>query len=239
MPDLCLVQASHVLPDADVIAALPSLTKWSRLVTDAYALAPATFSFMTFADFQLGKAAGAWPLFLNKHSTDPTALGFHDTLGGEPYGRSFSGDDILDGISPWVTLSHEAGEMIVDPYTNSIVHLKDGSMTIREICDAVEDDIQAITIDNLPWSNFVYPEYWDDVTAHPPGTRFDCQCRLSGPCPSLTPGGYVALLRPGQPWSQVTDRRIGSRASVRADRHMTSHRARRMMLVPIPGSAPP
>lgn len=229
MTDICVVQASRVLSDADVIAALPSLTKWSRLVTDAYALAPVTISFVTFADFQLGKAVGAWPLFLNKHSTEPDALGFHEVDDtGEPYGRSFSGDDILDGISPWVTLSHELGEMIVDPYTNFVVHLRDGSMTIREICDAVEDDIQAITIDNLPWSNFVLPPYWDDVTAHPPGTKFDYQGRLSGSCPSLSPGGYISILRPGQPWSQITDMRLGGRPSIRSLRFHSSLRRMKM-----------
>ena len=117
MPDIVLVQASTILPDAEVIAALPALGKWTRLVTDAYGLEPVSLSFMLLADFQAGKAQETWPLFLNRHSTDPGALGFHDTLDGRPYSRSFSGDDKLDGLNPWVTITHELAEMIVNPAT--------------------------------------------------------------------------------------------------------------------------
>jgi hypothetical protein len=222
MTDIVLVQASRVLPDADVIAALPSLTAWAKLVTDTHAIEPATFSFMQLDDFLAGKGAGAWPIFLNKHSTEPNALGFHDVANGAPYGRSFSGDDILDRISPWVTLSHEAGEIIRNPMVQDFVTLRDGSITPRELCDAVEDDIQAIVIDNIPYSNFVYPTYWDVDVQHPLGTKFDYQGRLSGPCPALTPGGYLAILPPGpgQQWGQITARRLGGGGnSVRAERH--------------------
>lgn len=232
MTDIVLVQSSTVLLDVEVITALPSLTKWAKLITDAYALESVTFSFIQLNDYLSGKAAGAWPIFLNKHSTDPGALGFHDVLSGAPYGRSFSGDDILDKISPWVTLSHEAGEIIGNPLVQNFVTLRDGSITPRELCDAVEDDSQAIIIDGIKFSNFVLPTYWDVNVNHPPGSRFDYQWRLSGPCPSLTPGGYLAILPPGQGqvWGQITARRLGRGGnSVRADRHYNNSLRARLL----------
>lgn len=230
MPDICLIQASHVIPDAEVVAALPALGKYAKLVTDTYALEPVQLSFMQLDDFLAGKASGAWPHFLNRHSTDPGALGFHDTQDGVPYGRSFSGDDELDGLSPWVTITHELAEMIGNPFVKIFVTLRDGSITIRELCDAVESDTQAIPIDGIPCSNFVFPNFWVDTVAYAPGTKFDYQGRLTGPCPTLTAGGYAEIMRPGQPWSQITDRRAmpGARTSTRADRHLAAHRFAQM-----------
>ncbi len=231
------MQASHVLADADVIAAIPALTKWGRLLTDSYALPPTTFSFMSFADFQAGQAGSTPRLFLNKHSSDPTALGFHEVQDGVPYGRSFSGDDQLDNIDPWVTMSHEAGEMILNAYIQEFVTLRDGSQVPKEACDAVEDDAQAIIIDNIPFSNFVLPTYWQDGVQHPLGTRFDYQGRLHGPCPALTPGGYQAILPPGAAdWTQLTAMLLGSkpRPSVRQQRFHGSLRHRQLIAVHAP-----
>ncbi len=247
MTDIVLVQASHVIPDVDVIAAIPSLTKWARLVTDAYGLEPCNFSFAPLDEFlrqgglsALGLSARpSWPLFINRHSTDPGALGFHSAANGRPYGRSFAGDDILDKISPWTTLSHEAGEMILNPYVKEYVTLRDGSITVKEACDAVEDDIQAIEIDGYKWSNFVLPTYWDNRSIQSPGTKYDYQGRLAGSCPALTPGGYQAILRPGATsWTQVTEMHLGSRPrpSVRSQRFHGSLRHRQLEAT---GAPPP
>lgn len=220
--DICLVQASGVIPDAEVIAALPALNAWAKLVTDSHALTACKISFMTLAQWKAGQASDTPPLFLNRHSTDPGAAGFHSTMpDGAPFGRSFSGDDILDGVNPWVTITHETGEMIGNLWVKNFVTLKDGSTVPRELSDAVEDDIQAIVIGGIPCSNFVLETYWQDTIAYPPGTTFDYQGRLSGPCPTLTPGGYQSILAPGgQQWTQVTAMHLGSRPrpSVRSQR---------------------
>jgi hypothetical protein len=171
------------------------------------------------------------PIYLNRHSTEPGALGFHDAQNGRPYGRSFSGDDLLDRIDPYVTLAHEAGETILNPYIRNFFTDRLGNRYSRELCDAVEDDIQAVEIDGYKWSNFVLPPYWDDRTAHPPGTKFDYQGRLSGPCPALTPGGYMAVLRPGaSSWTQINEMHLGSRPrpSVRSQRFHGSLRHRQL-----------
>ena len=239
MTDIVFVQASHVIPDAQIIAALPAFQKWTKLVTDSYAFEPCRLSFMTLADWMAGKAGDTPPLFWNKHSPDPNALGFHDTLAGKPFGRTFSGDDILDRISPWVTASHEAGEMLGDLLVDQMITLKDGSITPQELADAVEDDAQAIVIDNISLSNFVLPPYWEDQVTHPPGTKFDYlsqmdgKQRLHGPCPALTPGGYASILPPGagQQWTQVMAQLLGSRPrpSVRSQRFHGSLRHQQLL----------
>ena len=241
--DIVLVQASRVLPDADVIAAIPSLTKWAKLVTDSYALPECHVSFMQLQDYLAGKAGPASPnlapLFINKHSTDPGALGFHDTdNAGIPYGRTFAGDDLLDRVSPWTTMAHEVGEVLNNPFVKKIVTLRNGDLTPEEIADAVEDDSQAIIIDNYAWSNFVFPNYWEDKVAYPPGTKFDYQGRLRGPAPTLTPGGYLSIYPPGGPsWTQITAMHLGTRArpSARSARFHGSLRHRQLVAaVPAP-----
>lgn len=232
--DIVLVQASAVIPDAEIIAAVPAFQKWGKLVTDSWAFPSCTFSFMPLDQFLAGDAGDTPGLLFNRHSPDPMALGFHDVgPDGKPFGRTFSGDDLLDRLSPWVTASHEAGEMLGNLYVKIFVTLRDGSITVRELCDAVEDDAQAIVIDNIPFSNFVLPAYYDIATDHPSGTRFDYQGRLSGICPALTPGGYVSILPPGpgQEWTQLTAMRLGSRPrpSVRSQRFHGSLRHQQLL----------
>jgi hypothetical protein len=231
MTDFILVQASNVLLDTDVITALPSLAKWARLLTDAFALPAARLDFISLSAWQVAPNAFPAPVFLNRHSTDPLALGFHATMNGKPYGRSFAGDDLLDRISPWVTLSHEVGEIIINGMIDKFFTDRLGNRYPMEDMDAVEDDIQAIVIDNIPFSNQCLPSYWDDRTAHAPGTKFDYQGRLSGPCPALTPGGYLGVLRHGAAsWTQITEMHLGSRPrpSVRSQRFHGSLRHRQL-----------
>lgn len=240
MTDLVLVQASTVIPDAEIIAAIPAFQKWTKLLTDSWALPPCTLSFMRLDQYLAG-AAGATPgLLFNKHSPDPTALGYHDvTAAGVPFGRTFSGDDILDGISVWVTAAHEAGEMLLNPYVKNFVTLPDGSITPEEACDAVEDDAQAIVIDNIPFSNFVLPPFYEPLVRQPLGAKYDYKSlmdgnqRLTGPIPNLTPGGYASILRPGagQQWGQITEMHLGSRPrpSVRQQRYHGSPRHQQLI----------
>jgi hypothetical protein len=239
MTDIVLVQASRVLPDAEVIAALPAMTKWTRLVTDSYGMPSMRLGFVPLDAWQPNPNSFPTPVFLNRHSTDPMALGFHDLMNGKPYGRSFSGDDILDRINPWVTLTHEIAEILGNGMIDKFTILSDGSKVPDELSDAVEDDIQAIVIDNRPHSNFVLPPYW---TAAIGLKRYDYTGRLSGPCPVLTPGGYLPILRPGaKNWTQINEyhltgtRRIG----VRAERYAGSLRHRQLEAATISGVPAP
>ncbi len=170
--------------------------------------------------FQDGATSGAWPLFMNNHSRDPGALGWHDlSPGGIPFGRVFWGDCKRYGISGTVDASHEAGEMRVDPTINNFFTLSNGWVVLREVGDAVESDENGITVDNMLFTDFVLPDYFSEKRA----ARYDYQNKLTGPCPTLTPGGYMGVFKDGQ-WGQVTQMMLGGPPSYRSIRFHNSHR---------------
>jgi hypothetical protein len=235
MTDIVLVQASRILTDAQVVSVLPSLQKWDDdYLRPAWSLDAARYGFATMADFQAGKTTGAWPIFINNHSRDPGALGFHSqTPDGQPFGRVFVGDCLRYGISWTVDLSHEAGEMREDPTIDNFFTMADGRIVMREVGDAVEADENGIMVDGLLMTDFVMPNYFS--TQMPPGSgvQFDYQRKLHGPCPALTPGGYMGVFEGGQ-WTQVTAMFYGGAPTNRSLRHHNSHRTPRA----IPTSAP-
>lgn len=227
MTDLVLVQASRVLADAEIRAVLPALNKWdATMLRPAWGLDAARYSFATMAQFQSGATSGAWPIFINDHSRDPGALGWHTTApDGQPFGRVFAGDCRRYGISWTVDLSHEAGEMRVDPTVDNYFRLADGRIVMREVGDAVEDDANGIHVDGILLTDFVLPDYFSTKT----GVPFDYQRRLRGHCPTLTPGGYMAIFDPSNPsagWGQVSMNMMGP-VSYRSIRHQNSHRTPR------------
>lgn len=155
--------------------------------------------------------AGAWPIYLNKHSTDPGALGWHDDQNGQIFSRVFVGDCRRYGLSPSVTLSHEALELILDPDIKRVWKMPDGRLAAFEACDAVESDDLAVEINGVKLSDFVLPAYFSTGTRLP----FDFGHRLTGPCPDLTPGGYMSI-RDKSGWTQVQADRLDGLAGRRA-----------------------
>ena len=228
MTDLVLVNASHILTDAEVQAILAPLSKWDNdYLRPAWGLDAATYSFATLAQFQNGATTGAEPIFVNNHSRDPGALGWHTASpDGQPFGRVFAGDCKRYGISWTVDLSHEAGEMRVDPTIDNYFRLTDGRIVLREVGDAVESDENGITVDGVLFTDFVLPDYFSNKS----GVRFDYEGKLRGACPTLTPGGYMGIFENGQ-WGQVTMNMMGP-ASYRSIRHQNSHRTPRAMPPP-------
>ncbi len=227
--DIVIVNASRVLTDAEIQAVLPSLQKWdSTMVRPAWGLDAATYSFATMAQFQAGATAGAWPIFVNNHSRDPGAVGWHDRApDGQPFGRVFAGDCRRYGISWTVDLSHEAGEMRNDPTIDNFFTMADGRIVLREIGDAVESDENGIVVDGVLLTDFVLPDYFSSKTTG----RFDYQNKLRGPCPALTPGGYMGIFENGA-WGQVTAMYMGGRPSWRSVRFHNSHRGLAMPTPP-------
>lgn len=229
MPRIVIVNASHVLTDAEVQAVVAPLQKADdTLLRPAWNLDPATYEFMPWQAFPWPEYRSApeemWPLFVNNHSTDPGALGWHTDQAqlDRVFGRVFAGDCVRYGISWTVDLSHEAFEMRVDPRTDRVQVLPDGRTALMESCDPVEDDLQAIDVDGVKITNFVLPSYFNQ------GPRpWDYGQRLTGPCPTLTAGGYQELLVNGQ-WTQVTAMHLGGPASYRSQRFHRSERARRL-----------
>lgn len=171
-----------------------------------------------------------WPIFLNRHSTDVGALGWHDDDPSQnirTYSRVFVGDCMRFGLDWGVTLSHEALELVLDPDIKRVWRMPDGRLAALEACDAVEADDLAYNIGGCMMSDFVLPAYFS-TSRHGP---FDFRGHLNHRCPGLTPGGYMSISDQDGNWSQITmdrkDGMIGRRALVNGFRRQ--FRARRAL----------
>lgn len=222
MVAIIVVNASTILRDEEVEAVLPALQRWdNEMLAPSWGLEPCTYSFLP--RHRLNEVSeNDWPIYINRHSTDASALGWHDDRAGRIFGRVFAGDCLRYGVSWTVDLSHEAAEMRGDPTIDRIVTLPDGRQAIVELCDPVEDDLLAIDVDGVKLSDFVLPAYFDGG----PGP-YDYGNHLRGPCPTLTSGGYQSLLVNGA-WTQVTAMYLGGDPSYRSQRYHRSHRMPRI-----------
>lgn len=213
MVDIVLVNASHVLTDAEISATISTFQKWDDdMLRPAWGFDVCKYSFMTWSEFEQNQDENIWPIFINNHSTDPGVGGFHDDEAGRIFGRVFAGDALRYGISWTVDASHEAAEIRGNPTIDKTVNIRGGMIALRELCDPVEADEQAIDVDGVKLSNFVLPSYFDNG----PGP-WDYQNKLTGPCPTLTVGGYQSLYVYGA-WTQITASYIGGPQSYRSQR---------------------
>lgn len=168
-----------------------------------------------------------WPIFLNRHSNDPGALGWHDDDPAQNiriYSRVFVGDCMQLNLNWQTTLSHEALELIGDPDIRRVWKMPDGRLAAYEMCDAVEADDQAYDIAGFAASNFVLPNYFS-MSRHGP---FDFRHKLHHACPSLTPGGYMSVTDRSGNWQQLTMDRanglMGRRAAMNGHRRLLRSR---------------
>jgi hypothetical protein len=166
-------------------------------------------------------------IYLWEGSDVPGALGYHDRNNrGIPYGFVFTQLSAQLG-EPWsVTLSHEALELVGDPYVNQLVmgpHPADASRDVffwYEMCDAVQ--AETYEIDGVAVSNFLLPLYFT-VEAEAEG-RNDFLGRLhagqSLQSFGLNPGGYIGFWDPttGQheTYAQRDDAKAAERLRIKA-----------------------
>ena len=133
---------------------------------------------------------GAMPCEVSDTPDQPGAAGYHaEGPDGTPYIKvfTFDGTSTLQGPDATsVTLSHEVGELTVDPAANRWADGPDGSDYAMELCDPVEGDtyeLQGVSV-----SNFVLPSYFDPQAAA--GSKFDYLGKLKAPF-TMTPSGYL------------------------------------------------
>lgn len=166
---------------------------------------------------------GAWPCYLLDHSDVDGALGYHDLVKGTPVLKVFVADDIADGLSWSVTLSHEVIEALGDPGCQLASDLGNGRFVGFEHGDPVEDDRYGYLIDGVMVSDFVLPSWYQAGSKGP----WDFARHLKAPL-SLLPGGYASVYQAGK-WGQVTARGDGksradtsTRIRARAGRRVVS-----------------
>jgi hypothetical protein len=230
MQDLIICNASTILPDADVRAVIAPL---QRQIDEQFlpwwqphGVPPVKVSFATIKDIPT-LPPDCWPIFLNRHSLDEGALGWHDDDALQHiavYSRVFVGDILRFGLSWTVTISHEALEMMLDPDIRRVYTIKSGLYSALEVADPVESDDLAYEIDGVKLSDFVLPAYFSHSATGP----FDYGNHLHAPCPALAEGGYLSI-RDLSGWHQIYANRAdglpgrralskGYRRQVRAER---------------------
>ncbi len=157
-----------------------------------------------------------WSIVLLDDADAAGALGYHDiTPNGMPFSRVFVKDLLANGETVSLTLTHELGEMLVDPYVSTMkFDTTTGVCYPLEVADAVEED--RFKIDGIPCSNFVTPA-WFDPWRTPKSAHFDVLGLLSQPF-ELRPTGYASVLQGGA-WSDT----FGSQE--KADRFAKENRA--------------
>jgi hypothetical protein len=143
----------------------------------------------------------AWLLAVMDDSDQAGALGYHKIdQTATPVGFVFAKTDQENNLEWTVTLSHEALEMLGDPYANLVVQIRaDGTAVACESADAVEADDLGYDIDGVRMSDFVTPHWFIAGSPGPWDYRGHCSQALQ-----LLPGGYIGVWEPNRGWTQVT-----------------------------------
>lgn len=197
MLTLAVVNQSTVVSDADAKAAVTALqTQISHHFSPIWGIT------CWVQYFPLGNPLPSpkkWSVVLADNSDTAGALGYHETGGtGIPTGFVFAKTDLLAGV-PWSsTLSHEALELLADPYVGSWAQMGNSSWTAWEVCDAVENS--SYEIDGVVMSDFLMPAWFGDS-----GSKFSYLDSVHAPF-ELAPGGYMGVIGPNGKYHQVTAR---------------------------------
>jgi hypothetical protein len=149
---------------------------------------------------RLGKRGGPpdGVLYLQAKADVPGALGYHASEYGKGPAVGFVFMELAQQTGePWESiLSHEALEMLLDPYCNWTTlgpHPKTGRIVGHwgEACDAVQGDLY--TVRRRPVSNFVLPDYW-----RPDAPKSATTNHLGLPLApfGVRPGGYIGFWDP-------------------------------------------
>lgn len=201
-----VVNACTILTDEEIHSVIPAL---QRQINQHFYPEWGVKGNLSFVAKRQKPKKDHWWIVILDHSDVAGVLGYHDlTVMGLPMGKVFAATDKLYGLSWTVTLSHEILEMLVDPNINLSAEGESGVFYAYEICDACEDDSFAYHIDNVLVSDFVTPEWFEDMK-HPYGTKFDFKGVISGPL-KVVLGGYISALdiNNSKGWVQLTNKSV-------------------------------
>lgn len=196
----CIVvnNSAHV-SDQDVVTACAAAQAWARKVAVAWDAAWPAVRWMSPAQFAANRSAATFGVIWLQDGLDVQgAAGYHDVEAMRPVGKVDVAGTIAAGMSWTVTLTHELGELILDPWCVAESRYDTDSTIAYEICDPPESDQFAILVNGIKCSDYLLPSYF----AGGPGP-YDAGHHLTGPAPTLLPGGYASVCVGGK-WSQIT-----------------------------------
>lgn len=145
--------------------------------------------------------ADSWEFTLLDTSDQVGSAGYHErTALGQPTGKAFYKTELEHMLTPSVTISHELMEMLADPDINRTVLTQAGPgirLWAYEVCDAVENEVYALSVDGLKMSNFVTRGWFI------PGYKGQTDAGSATTQPfQIAPGGYIGVfdIQPNRPF---------------------------------------
>lgn len=147
---------------------------------------------------------GYWPMVVRDDvRAKQGAEGIHLDKNGQPFALIQSSDD-------WaLTASHEALEMLADPFGDRLVAGQapkeaKGQKRVEylvEVCDPSEAEPFGYTVNDILLSDFYFPTYFDPVYA--PGVRYSFTGAIKKPR-TILKGGYISWHNPpNDHWYQL------------------------------------
>jgi hypothetical protein len=146
-----------------------------------------------------------WPIIIRDDIDQPGASGIHLDRDGQPFALVTADDD----VDVWsLTSSHEAMEMLVDPFGNRLVagdSLKPGQGRVNylvEVCDPCEGARYAYTVNDVRVSDFYTPHFFDPVLNE--SVRYSYTGAITAPR-AIREDGYISWIDPatGITWQQI------------------------------------
>lgn len=155
-------------------------------------------AFATLEDVPLGY----WPMIVKKDIGFRGAAGIHLDKDGQPFA-------LIEHSNRWaLTASHEALEMLADPFGNRLIagpslHPSQGRVEyLVEVCDPSEAMEFGYTVNGVLLSDFYTPAFFDPVANA--GVRYSFTGAITSPRQVLA-GGYISWHDPvSDHWWQLT-----------------------------------
>jgi hypothetical protein len=148
-----------------------------------------------------------WPIILRDDINEPGAAGYHTDENGQPF-------SLVQVDDTWpLTTSHEALEMLADPFGNRTIagappkpapaDLPDLQRVtyLVEVCDPCEDGQFAYAVNGVTLSDFITPHFYDPEGSS--GVRYSFSGNIPEPH-EVIDGGYVSFGNPvDNHWYQI------------------------------------
>ena len=199
---LALVSESKIVPHGDVLKVSAAPQKQAtRDLGPIWDIAATVDAFEKLEDVPVGY----WAMRIMDDIQVDGAAGIHEDENGQPFAL-ITASSSLDTWS--LTASHEAFEMLVDPFGNRVIAGdspkpdQGRASFLVEVCDPSEAADYAYSVNGILVSDFYTPNYFDPVKAA--GVNFSYTGALTEPRQVL-PGGYLSWqdAASGHWWQEV------------------------------------